>query len=93
VDGRDNTRPGLSDLRDSGNLEQDADVVCFVYREAYYLERLRHDPGTDAEVRRQIELDACRNTLDLMVAKNRNGATNNITLFTDMSCNAVRDLA
>jgi len=93
TEGRENKRPSLSDLRDSGSLEQDADVVLFCYREAYYLERTKHDPGSQAELKRQTELEATRNTLEVIVAKNRMGPTGIVNLFCDMGCNAVRGLA
>lgn len=93
TEGRDNKRPGLADLRDSGNIEQDADVVGFVYREAYYLERAKYDAGTQQELQRVTELEACRNTMEFLVAKNRNGATQSVPLFCDIACNVVRDLA
>ena len=93
TEGRENKRPTLADLRNSGDLEQDADVVCFAYRESYYLERSKNDPGSQAELQRQTALDACRNTLELLIAKNRNGPTQPITLFCDMACNVVRDLS
>jgi len=93
TEGRENKRPGLADLRNSGDLEQDADIVCFAYRQSYYLERAKCEPGTQAEMQRVTELEACRNTLDIMIAKNRNGATENVTLFCDMASNCVRDMA
>jgi replicative DNA helicase len=92
TESRENKRPTLADLRDSGSLEQDADVVIFTYRESYYLERMRLDHGSQAELQRQTDLDACRNTLELMIAKNRNGPTTTVTLYCDMGSNAVRDL-
>lgn len=92
TEGRENKRPTLADLRDSGSLEQDADVVIFAFREAYYLERMRCDAGSQQEIQRQTELDACRNTMDLLVSKNRNGPTTTVTLYCDMGSNAVRDL-
>ena len=58
-------KPQLSDLRDSGSLEQDADIVMFLYRDEYYN---RDD-------------DENKNLADLIVAKNRNGATATLTLF------------
>lgn len=93
TEGRDNKRPTLADLRNSGDLEQDADVVCFCYREAYYLERMKYDAGSQQELQRQAELDACRNTLEILIAKNRNGPTKAVTLFCDMASNVIRDLA
>jgi replicative DNA helicase len=92
VEQRENKRPTLGDLRNSGDLEQDANVVAFAYRPAYYLERMRCDAGTQEEIERQTNLEACRNSVELMIAKNRNGPTDVITLFCDPSCNAVRDL-
>lgn len=93
TEGRENKRPTLADLRNSGDLEQDADLVCFAYRQSYYLERAKCDPGSQQEVQRLTELDACRNTLDILIAKNRNGPTESVTLFCDMASNVVRDLA
>lgn len=92
TESRENKRPTLADLRDSGSLEQDADVVIFTYRESYYLERQKFDAGTQAEVQRQTALDGCRNTLELLISKNRNGPTTTVTLYCDMGSNAVRDL-
>lgn len=93
TEARENKRPTMADLRDSGSLEQDADVIIFTYRESYYLERLRCDPGSQQEIQRQAELDACRNTLELIVAKQRNGEATTVTCFCDMASNAIRDLA
>lgn len=93
TEGRENKRPTLADLRNSGDLEQDADLVCFAYREAYYLERMKCDPGSTAEIERETKLDAVRNSLELLIAKNRNGPTQTVNLFCDMSCNAVRSAA
>ncbi len=93
VEGRDSKRPGLSDLRNSGDIEQDADLVAFVYRDAYYLERLKFDPGSQQEIQREAELEAKRNTLEIIIGKNRNGPTTTVPLFCDMACNVVRDLA
>lgn len=93
TEGRDNKRPTLADLRNSGDLEQDADVVCFAYRESYYLERQRYDAGSQQELQRQDDLEACRNTLEILIAKNRNGPTKSVPLFCDMASNVIRDLA
>lgn len=93
TEGRENKRPTLSDIRDSGSLEQDADIVMFCYREAYYLERLRHEPGSQAELDRETKLQAYMNMLELVISKNRNGEPQTVSLWCDMSANAIRDLA
>lgn len=89
VEGRENKRPGLSDLRDSGSIEQDASLVIFSYRPAYYL-RDRLDDHT-AEAARQMALDTCKNKLELIIAKNRNGALGTVDAFVDIGANAIRN--
>lgn len=90
VEGRDNKRPMLSDLRWSGAIEQDADVVVMLYREAYYLERIREtDP--DKDIDRLEKLQRCKNTLELILAKQRNGPCRTIQVFADMGSSAIRD--
>jgi len=90
VEGRDNKRPALSDLRDSGTIEQDADVVMFVFRSIYYLERMKCDD--DEEERERItKLERKRYDMEIMIAKNRGGATGNVEVYANMAANAVRD--
>jgi replicative DNA helicase len=90
VEGRDNKRPEMADLRDSGSLEQDADGVLFVYRAAYYLERMKfEDP--DNEAKRVQKLEATRNEIEIAIAKQRNGPTGTIELYCNMAANAIRD--
>jgi replicative DNA helicase len=90
VEGRDNRRPELRDLRDSGSIEQDADAVIFAYRPEYYLEKPCDDPGDD--VLRQESLSKVRHCLELNVAKQRNGPTGTVHARFDAACNHLDDL-
>lgn len=89
VESRDNKRPQLSDLRDSGSIEQDADTIIFLYREAYYLEREK--ASGDKETDRLVRLAECQNTLEFIISKQRNGPLKTIELFAEMSCAAIRN--
>lgn len=92
VEGRENKRPGLSDLRDSGSIEEDASAVVFVYREAYYLQMQGQLDDAQREMERRANIDRCENTMELIVAKNRNGRTGIVRAFTDMGASAIRNL-
>lgn len=92
VESREDKRPMLSDLRDSGSLEQDADTVGFLYREAYYLEKARGKDQND-ETDRVDRLIECENKLEFIIAKQRNGAVKTVDLFVDIACSAVRNAA
>jgi replicative DNA helicase len=87
---RKDRRPQLQDLRDSGSLEQDADVVMFVYRDSYYLERHGSDDAA-AEVDRQERLHDIKGEMELIVAKQRQGAVGTVKLWCNMATNSVRD--
>ena len=71
-------RPLLSDLRESGSIEQDADVVMFVYREAYYLERKEPRPATVEHAEWQAKMNEVSNLAELIIGKQRHGPTGNI---------------
>lgn len=74
VEQRDDKRPQLSDLRESGQLEQDADTVLFCYRDEYYLERERADADTpEAYAKWDAAMQAAKNRLEVIVAKQRQG--------------------
>lgn len=87
---RNDKRPQLSDLRDSGAIEQDADTIIFLYREAYYLQREKGG-SADAIAQRGERLADCENKLELHIAKQRNGPIQTVDLFADMGCSAVRN--
>ena len=80
VEQRDNKKPQLSDLRESGSIEQDADVVMFVYREAYYLERLEPRPATVEHAEWQAKMNEVSNLAEIIIGKQRHGPTGNIML-------------
>lgn len=90
VEEREDKRPVLSDLRDSGSIEQDADTVIFVFREAYYLEN-SHGKNDAEEAARICRLPEIENDLEVIVAKQRSGPTGTVTLFCNIAANAVRD--
>ena len=75
VENRVDKRPRLADLRDSGSIEQDADVVIFVYRESYYLEREKPAARTAEYDDWQKKIDAAHGKAELIVDKLRSGAT------------------
>jgi replicative DNA helicase len=83
VDSRDDKRPVLSDLRESGSIEQDADVVMFIYREEYYLRSREPDPGSADHAKWLERCERAHRRAELLVEKHRHGATNNIDLFFD----------
>lgn len=83
VEGRDDKRPQLSDLRESGSIEQDADVVIFVFREAYYIELRAPKEGTDEYIKWQVEFAEANNKADIIIAKQRHGMTGTIHMHFD----------
>ena len=78
VEQRDDKKPQLSDLRESGSIEQDADVVMFVYREAYYLERKEPRPATVEHAEWQTTMGEISNLAEIMIGKQRHGPTGNM---------------
>jgi len=80
VEMRDNKKPQLSDLRESGSIEQDADVVMFVYRESYYLENKEPRPATVEHAEWQAKMNEVSNLAEIIIGKQRHGPTGNIML-------------
>ena len=93
VDARDDKRPVLSDLRESGSIEQDADVVMFIYREEYYLKSREPEPGTPEHTKWLEKCERSHRRAEVLVEKHRHGATNKIELFFDDRFTRFSDLA
>jgi len=100
VEQREDKRPMLSDLRESGSIEQDADVVMFIYRREYYLSREEPEkkPGeddmkfNDRYAQWQQDLGDCNNTADVIVAKQRHGPIGTVSLHFESSVTRFSDL-
>jgi replicative DNA helicase len=89
LESRDDKRPFMSDLRESGAIEQDADAIMLLYRPEYYSrQRAEADPN-DAEAQAQVRMDA--NKLEIDVAKQRMGAPGRVTVWFDAGTNRVRN--
>jgi replicative DNA helicase len=80
VESRDDKRPQLSDLRESGSIEQDADVVLFVYREEYYLKNKEPKPGSEEYLRWEADMNEVRGKSEVIIAKQRHGPTGMVPL-------------
>ena len=82
VENRDDKRPQLADLRESGSIEQDADVVMFIYREEYYLRE--PEAGTPDHLEWQAKREKAKGIAEVIVAKQRHGPTGSVMLqFTE----------
>ena len=93
VESRDDKRPQLSDLRESGSIEQDADVVMFVYREEYYLKNKEPKPGTEEYVAWEGELAEAMGKAEVIIAKQRHGPTGSVPLGFQAEFTRFSDLA
>jgi len=92
VEHRDIKKPQLSDLRESGSIEQDADVVMFVYREAYYLEKLEPRPATVEHAEWQAKMNEVSNLAEIIIGKQRHGPTGNINVEFEAMFTKFRDI-
>ena len=92
VEQRDDKKPQLSDLRESGSIEQDADVVMFVYREAYYLQGKEPRPATVEHAEWQAKMNEVSHLAELIIGKQRHGPTGNIMLEFEAMFTKFKDL-
>jgi len=80
VENREDKKPQLSDLRESGSIEQDADMVMFVYRESYYLSRMEPREGTEEHFKWQEQMDQVRGLAEIIIGKQRHGPIGTVKL-------------
>ncbi len=100
VESREDKRPQLSDLRESGTIEQDADAVMFIYRDEYYLQQRApkqlafdsEEKYQDALAKWQRDMDRVYNKAELFIAKQRHGPTGKIDLFFEAEFTRFADL-
>jgi replicative DNA helicase len=83
----------LSDLRESGSIEQDADVVLFVFREEYYLANKEPRTNTDEHAKWQIEMEAAHGQAELIIGKQRHGPTGTVPVQFDAHVTRFGNLA
>ena len=93
VEARDDKRPQLSDLRESGSIEQDADVVMFVYRDEYYLKAKEPKAGTEEHFKWQDEMGRVHGKAEVIIAKQRHGPTGTVQLAFQAEVTRFTDLA
>ena len=101
VEQREDKRPQLSDLRESGSIEQDADIVMFIYREEYYVaarEPKRPTEGDDAKIfeahdQWMRDMERAYATAEVIIAKQRHGATGKVKLKFESRITRFSDLA
>jgi replicative DNA helicase len=100
LESRDDKRPTLADLRESGDIEQDADAVLLLHREAYYLERqppVKKDKESDSDfamrcIRHETQLEQVKDKLDIIVAKNRAGTVGPVRVRVDFARMTLADV-
>ena len=92
VEQRDDKKPQLADLRESGSIEQDADVVMFVFREAYYLERKEPTLGSIEHAEWQQKMDEISSLAEILISKQRHGPTGNVKVEFEAMYTKFKDL-
>lgn len=93
VENREDKHPQLSDLRESGSIEQDADVVLFVYREEYYLKGKEPKEGTPEHLQWQADMEQVYGKAEVIIAKQRHGPTGTVQLRFEGQYTRFSDLA
>lgn len=93
VEQREDKRPQLSDLRESGTIEQDADIVMFVYRPEYYHTQKKPDEGSDKFVKWQEDGHRLHGQAEVIIAKQRHGATGIVALHFNKETTTFTDVA
>ncbi|MGD9542489.1 replicative DNA helicase [Methylocystis sp.] len=93
VESRDDKRPQLSDLRESGSIEQDADVVMFVFREEYYLRNREPREGTEEHIQWMAEMERAHGRAEAIIGKQRHGPTGTVQLAFEAEVTRFSNLA
>jgi replicative DNA helicase len=93
VETRDDKRPQLSDLRESGSIEQDADVVMFVYREEYYLKNKQPREGSEEFLKWQADMERAHGRAEIIIGKQRHGPTGTVEMQFDAEVTRFGNLA
>ncbi len=93
VEARDDKRPLLSDLRESGSIEQDADVVMFIFREEYYLKNKQPHEGTEEFLEWQSKMEQVHGKAEIIIGKQRHGPTGTVELAFEAEVTRFANLA
>ena len=92
VEQRDDKKPQLADLRESGSIEQDADVVMFVFRQAYYLQNKEPPAGSIEHAEWQTKMNEISHLAEIMISKQRHGPTGNVKVEFEAMYTKFKDL-
>ena len=92
VEHRDDKKPQLADLRESGSIEQDADIVMFVFRESYYLQNKEPTVGSIEHAEWQTKMNEISHLADIMISKQRHGPTGNVKVEFEQMYTKFKDL-